>query len=152
MFKRLIGSGLLAGGVALAMVLSSGGAAMADPGAAVAVITGTVNTAQMPIQFSNLALAGDFAAVNGTSVANCAGQVTTSGVTIKYSLESPAVGPIPAGTLYNVGSFDTSTNPSFAGPCVGGGTVAGTLGNGTRSAPACACGCCRWRTSACNTT
>ena len=118
MLKRLIGSGLLAGGVAVAMLVPSAAPAGAvNGGAAFAVITGTVDTSATPVQFGNLALAGDFTAVQTAptaSAASCAGQVATTGVVIDYSIESPAEGPLPAGILYNAGHFDPASG-SFAG-------------------------------------
>ena len=122
--KRLIGSGVVAAALTVGMVAQTAAPASAA-GVAGAVITGTVNTAITPVQFQNVALAGAFVAA--PTAGACATTVAVNNLTINYSLESPAEGPLPAGILFNVGSF-------AAGGTFGGGnavcTVNGAIGNG----------------------
>jgi len=123
--KRLIGSGVVAAALTVGMVAQTAAPANAA-GVAGAVITGTVNTAVTPVQFQNVALAGAFVAA--PTAGACATTVAVSNLFINYSLQSPAVGPIPAGTLYNVGSF--APGGTFGGSVAGVCTVSGTIGNG----------------------
>ena len=121
MIKRLIGSGVVAAALTVGMVAQTAAPASAA-GVAGAVITGTVNTAVSPVQFQNVALAGAFVAA--PTAGACATTVSVQNLFINYSLQSAAVGPIPAGTLYNIGSF-------APGGTFGGGNAACTVTNGT---------------------
>jgi hypothetical protein len=133
--KRLIGSALLAGGLAVAMVSQAAAPAGAlNTGAAVALITGGVTTSTGHAQFGNLTLAGLFAAAQTAppSAAACGGtvQTTPGSININYTVESPAIPstPIPSGVFYNIGNF--APGGSFSGGIPGVCSVAGPIGNG----------------------
>ena len=105
-------------------------AGASNAGLAAAVITGVITD-----QFYDLHLTGVYSAVDtaANSEAVCATSPTTQSLTIAWTLSSPPIGPLPAGTLFSVGHFNAGgrlNNLATPGPVPPNCIVDGTIGDG----------------------